>query len=60
MGSTAVEWLAPEEITARMTELYAIRLLDALDDKGPTPAATPTATYGRSPHDQGKARGRVR
>ncbi|GGR61617.1 NUDIX hydrolase [Streptomyces roseolus] len=33
--STAVEWLTPEEITARMTEVYAIRLLDALDDKGP-------------------------
>jgi 8-oxo-dGTP pyrophosphatase MutT (NUDIX family) len=33
--STAVEWLTPEEITVRMTEVYAIRLLDALDDKGP-------------------------
>ncbi|WP_432086148.1 NUDIX hydrolase [Streptomyces sp. bgisy095] len=33
--STAVEWLTPEEITARMTEVYAVRLLDALDDKGP-------------------------
>ncbi|MEU9705287.1 NUDIX domain-containing protein [Streptomyces sp. NPDC047981] len=33
--STAVEWLTPEEITARMTEVYAIRLLDALDNAGP-------------------------
>ncbi|MFF5391171.1 NUDIX hydrolase [Streptomyces sp. NPDC013012] len=33
--STAVEWLTPEEITARMAEVYAVRLLDALDDKGP-------------------------
>ncbi|WP_435969578.1 NUDIX hydrolase [Streptomyces sp. Qhu_M48] len=33
--STAVEWLTPEEITARMTEVYAIRLLDALDEAGP-------------------------
>lgn len=33
--STAVEWLTPEEITERMTEVYAIRLLDTLDDAGP-------------------------
>ncbi|MFJ2058037.1 NUDIX hydrolase [Streptomyces sp. NPDC087908] len=33
--STAVEWLTPEEITARMTEVYAVRLLDALDEAGP-------------------------
>ncbi|MFF9067857.1 NUDIX hydrolase [Streptomyces sp. NPDC014891] len=33
--STAVEWLTPEEIAARMTEVYAVRLLDALDNKGP-------------------------
>ncbi|MDV9187088.1 NUDIX domain-containing protein [Streptomyces sp. SR27] len=33
--STAVEWLTPVEITARMTEVYAIRLLDALDEAGP-------------------------
>ncbi|WP_370413283.1 NUDIX hydrolase [Streptomyces fradiae] len=33
--STAVEWLTPEEITERMTEVYAIRLLDALDQAGP-------------------------
>ncbi|WP_395361941.1 NUDIX hydrolase [Streptomyces sp. YH02] len=33
--STAVEWLTPEEITARMTEVYAIRLHDALDGAGP-------------------------
>ncbi|MER7908445.1 NUDIX domain-containing protein [Streptomyces sp. NPDC096068] len=35
--STAVEWPTPEEITARMTEVYAIRLLGTLDDKGPRP-----------------------
>ncbi|MEW5655536.1 NUDIX domain-containing protein [Streptomyces cinereoruber] len=34
-GSTAVEWLTPEEVAARMTGVYAVRLLDALDDKGP-------------------------
>ncbi|MFJ7154486.1 NUDIX hydrolase [Streptomyces sp. NPDC101118] len=33
--STAVAWLTPEEITARMSEVYAIRLLDALDEAGP-------------------------
>lgn len=33
--STAVEWLTPEEISDRMTQVYAIRLLDALDDAGP-------------------------
>ncbi|WP_240138235.1 NUDIX hydrolase [Streptomyces sp. MUM 178J] len=33
--STAVEWLTPEEITDRMGEVYAIRLLDALDGTGP-------------------------
>jgi 8-oxo-dGTP pyrophosphatase MutT (NUDIX family) len=33
--STAVEWLTPDEISDRMTEVYAIRLLDALDDAGP-------------------------
>ncbi|MFF0271813.1 NUDIX hydrolase [Streptomyces sp. NPDC004330] len=33
--STAVEWLTPEEISARMAEVYAIRLLDALDEAGP-------------------------
>lgn len=33
--STAVSWLTPEEITERMTEVYAIRLLDALDGAGP-------------------------
>ncbi|MFF4168866.1 hypothetical protein [Streptomyces sp. NPDC001744] len=32
--STVVEWLTPEENTARMTEVYGVRLLDALDDKG--------------------------
>ncbi|MFF3211085.1 NUDIX hydrolase [Streptomyces sp. NPDC002886] len=33
--STAVAWLTPEEVTAQMSEVYAIRLLDALDDTGP-------------------------
>lgn len=33
--STAVEWLTPEQITERMSEIYAIRLLDALDEAGP-------------------------
>ena len=33
--STAVAWLTPEEIAERMTEVYAIRLLDALDNAGP-------------------------
>ncbi|MEU6732782.1 NUDIX domain-containing protein [Streptomyces physcomitrii] len=33
--SSAVEWLTPAEITERMSEAYAIRLLDALDSDGP-------------------------
>ncbi|WP_405439383.1 NUDIX domain-containing protein [Streptomyces avidinii] len=33
--STAVAWLTPEEISAQMSEVYAIRLLDALDEAGP-------------------------
>ncbi|MGA5220194.1 NUDIX hydrolase [Streptomyces cinereoruber] len=33
--SPGVEWLAPEEVAARTTEVYAVRLLDTLDDKGP-------------------------
>ncbi|WP_327384123.1 NUDIX hydrolase [Streptomyces sp. NBC_01207] len=33
--STAVDWLTPEEISAQMSEVYAIRLLDALDNAGP-------------------------
>lgn len=33
--STAVEWPTPEQITGRMSEVYAIRLLDALDEAGP-------------------------
>ncbi|MGA5873064.1 NUDIX hydrolase [Streptomyces cinereoruber] len=33
--SPGVEWLTPEEGAARTTEVYAVRLLDALDDKGP-------------------------
>ncbi|MGW3242784.1 NUDIX hydrolase [Streptomyces sp. NPDC001070] len=33
--STAVDWLTPEEIAERISEVYAIRLLDALDSAGP-------------------------
>lgn len=33
--STAVTWFTPEEIAERMSEVYAVRLLDALDDGGP-------------------------
>lgn len=33
--STAVAWLTPEEVAAQMSEVYAIRLLDALDGAGP-------------------------
>ncbi|MET7664930.1 NUDIX hydrolase [Streptomyces sp. NPDC057681] len=33
--STAVAWLTPEEVSERMSEVFAIRLLDALDDAGP-------------------------
>ncbi|MFB7188659.1 NUDIX hydrolase [Streptomyces sp. NPDC056230] len=33
--STAVEWLTQEQISERMSEVYAIRLLDALDGAGP-------------------------
>ncbi|OII62674.1 NUDIX hydrolase [Streptomyces sp. CC53] len=33
--STAVDWLTPEQITERMSEVFAIRLLDALDGHGP-------------------------
>ncbi|MER6146563.1 NUDIX hydrolase [Streptomyces hirsutus] len=33
--STAVDWLTPEEVTERMAEVYAVRLLDALDGNGP-------------------------
>ncbi len=33
--ATAVEWLTPDEIHAHMGEVYAIRLLDALDTSNP-------------------------
>ncbi|KOU84765.1 MULTISPECIES: NUDIX hydrolase [unclassified Streptomyces] len=33
--STAVAWLTPDEVAAQMSEVYAIRLLDALDEAGP-------------------------
>ncbi|MEE1818304.1 NUDIX domain-containing protein [Streptomyces sp. SP18ES09] len=33
--STAVDWLTPAEIEERMSEVYAIRLLDAVDGNGP-------------------------
>lgn len=34
-GSAAVSWLTPEQVTAMMTEAYAVRLLDALSDDAP-------------------------
>lgn len=33
--STAVDWLTPQEVSERMSEVYAIRLLDALDGNAP-------------------------
>lgn len=33
--STAVDWLTPSEVKESMAEVYAIRLLDALDESGP-------------------------
>ncbi|MFQ6198504.1 NUDIX hydrolase [Streptomyces sp. NPDC000405] len=33
--STAVEWLTPNEVAERMTPVFAVRLLDALDGMGP-------------------------
>ncbi|WP_274558547.1 NUDIX hydrolase [Streptomyces spiramyceticus] len=33
--STAVDWLTPEEVAERMSEVYAVRLLDALGGDGP-------------------------
>ncbi|MGW3242769.1 NUDIX hydrolase [Streptomyces sp. NPDC001070] len=33
--STAVDWLTPEEVAERMSEVFAVRLLDALDSAGP-------------------------
>ncbi|MFC4515359.1 NUDIX hydrolase [Streptomyces ehimensis] len=33
--STAVEWLTPDEVAERMTPVFAVRLLDALDGMGP-------------------------
>ncbi|MFD4694175.1 NUDIX hydrolase [Streptomyces sp. NPDC058463] len=33
--STAVGWLTPDEVTEWMSEVYAVRLLDALDGNGP-------------------------
>lgn len=30
--STAVDWLTPEEVSDRMGEVYAVRMLDALQD----------------------------
>ncbi|MFE3992374.1 NUDIX hydrolase [Streptomyces goshikiensis] len=32
--TTAVQWLTPEEVSERMSEVYAIRLLDAVDGGG--------------------------
>ncbi|GGX71917.1 NUDIX hydrolase [Streptomyces hiroshimensis] len=33
--SLAVSWLTPDEVTARMAEAQAVRLMDALSDDGP-------------------------
>ncbi|MFE2539360.1 NUDIX hydrolase [Actinacidiphila glaucinigra] len=33
--STAVDWLTPEEVAERMSEVFAVRLLDALDESTP-------------------------
>lgn len=33
--SSAVEWLTPTEVSERMAEVYAVRLLDAIDGAGP-------------------------
>ena len=33
--STAVSWLTPDEVSDRMSEAFAVRLLDALDGNGP-------------------------
>lgn len=33
--STAVSWLTPDEVSQRMSEVFAVRLLDALDGNGP-------------------------
>ncbi|MFJ3697556.1 NUDIX hydrolase [Streptomyces sp. NPDC090052] len=33
--STAVAWLTPDEVSKRMSEVYAVRLLDALDGNAP-------------------------
>ncbi|MER6976099.1 NUDIX hydrolase [Streptomyces carpinensis] len=33
--TTAVEWLTPDEVRERMSEVFAMRVLDALDGNGP-------------------------
>ncbi|WP_393098334.1 NUDIX hydrolase [Streptomyces sp. LN325] len=33
--SLAVSWLTPDEVSERMSEAFAVRLLDALDGNGP-------------------------
>jgi ADP-ribose pyrophosphatase YjhB (NUDIX family) len=33
--STAVQWLTSEEVSERMSEVYSVRLVDALDAHGP-------------------------
>lgn len=38
--STAVTWLTPDEVAERMAEVFAIRLLDAMDGDGPMCGAT--------------------
>ncbi|MEV7175992.1 NUDIX domain-containing protein [Kitasatospora sp. NPDC093679] len=33
--STAVDWLTPDEVRASMGEVYAVRIIDALEDEAP-------------------------
>ncbi|MFF9406378.1 NUDIX hydrolase [Streptomyces anandii] len=33
--TTAVDWLTPDEVQDHMTEVFAVRVLDALDGNGP-------------------------
>ena len=35
LEATRVEWLTPDEVSERMAEVYAVRLLDSLDPNSP-------------------------
>lgn len=55
--STAVSWLTPDEASDRMSEVYAIRLLYALDGAGPTcEATTAFPASSRPAHGMGARR----